>query len=113
MVAPSSSGPDPSIPRSEVDALRARWITDSNDLGLGVYNPTTSEIHVGNFDSHGGHDLFLQNLGVTDHNDWRGFVVVSDGQVINNSGLNVGSGYRQGMPPADFQRVWMHCNEQV
>jgi hypothetical protein len=86
-------------------ANSTRWQQEPGDIGLGVYNPSTGEIHVGSFDAYGGHDLFLQNLGITDAAPWRGFVVGSNGQASNNSGLNVGLGYGQGMSPTDYQHV--------
>jgi hypothetical protein len=47
------------ISQAEVDALRRAWVQNSNDIGLGLYNPSTGEIHVGTFDTTGqriGHD---------------------------------------------------------
>src|SRR5262249_3673077 len=100
-------GEGPTIPEIEADAVRARWETQPNDLGLVVDDPTTGEIHVGNFDAHGGHELFLDHLypGISDTSSWRGAIVSSDGTAINNSGLNVGRGFGQGMAPPEFQQV--------
>lgn len=96
---------DANIPQAEVDAVRARWQQNPNDIGLVAYKPSTGEIHVANFDAHGGHDMLLRNLNIADANNWRGAIVSSNGNVINNSGLNVGRGFGQGMAPEEFAKV--------
>lgn len=96
------------IPQSEVDALRKAWASNANDLGLGLYNPTTGEIHVGSFDQTGqsGHDGLQRNLGIPDSDraNWRGFIVSSTGHVINNSAFNNTDGGVQ-MLAVDFTEV--------
>ena len=96
------------IPQPEVDALRKAWARDPNDIGLGLYNPSTGEIHVGSYDTTGsiGHDGLQNVLGIPDADRprWRGFIVSSDGQVINNSAFNNPEGGVQ-MLPAHFADV--------
>src|SRR4029453_3710425 len=56
----------------EVDALRAAWARNPRDLGLGLYNPGTGEIHIGSFDETGrtGHDGLANLLGITNEAEW-------------------------------------------
>ncbi len=57
------------IPPTEVDAVWRAWAQNSKDLGLGLYNPFTGEIHVGTFDTTGqsmGHDGLQMTLGFPD-----------------------------------------------
>lgn len=77
--------------------VRRAWAQDNNDIGLGLYNPSTGEIHVGTFDTTGqrtGHDGLQQSLGIpdADRRGWRGFIFTSRGQAVNNSGFNVPDG---------------------
>jgi hypothetical protein len=110
-----ATNPSPPLPAtilpSEVTALRNAWQQNPTDLGLIVYKPGTGEFHVGSFDAHGGHDLFLHNLLITDDANWRGASISSGGVVINNSGLNVGKGHGQGMPPGEWQEVLQACRD--
>jgi hypothetical protein len=96
------------IPQSEVDALRTAWARNPNDLGLGHFNPSTGEIHVGSYDTTGriGHDGLQNALGIpdTDRPNWRGFVISSGGQAINNSAFNNPDGGVR-MLPASFAQV--------
>jgi hypothetical protein len=75
-----------------VDALQRAWARNPNDLGLGLYNPSTGEIHVGSYDTTEsiGHDGLQNALGIPDADrpKWRGFIVSSGGQVVNNSAFN-------------------------
>jgi hypothetical protein len=68
------------------------WARNSNDIGLGLFNPSTGEIHVGSFDTTGGtgHDGLQNTLGIPDADrpHWRGFVISSGGQAINSSAFN-------------------------
>jgi hypothetical protein len=94
------------IPQAEIDAVRKAWAQAPNDIGLGLYNPWTGEIHVGTFDTTGqsiGHDGLQMILGIPDSDrpQWRGFVFSSGGQAINNSGFNVPDGTAPRMR-ADF-----------
>ena len=95
---PSSTTPAPgTIPQAEVVAVRAAWSQNSSDIGLGLYNPCTGEIHVGTFDTTGqrlGHDGLQMTLGIPDADrpQWRGFVFTSAGQAINMSGFNAPDG---------------------
>jgi len=98
------------IPQSEVDALRAAWARNRGDAGLGLYNPTTGEIHVGSFDTTGqgiGHDGLQLTLGFSDldRSQWRGFIIVSDGQAINNSGFNIFDGTPPRMASAFYAEI--------
>jgi hypothetical protein len=106
LVHPMSGGvtPNPApapapatILQVEVDAVRRAWTQNGGDIGLGLYNPWTGEIHVGTFDTTGqriGHDGLQMALGIPDSDRprWRGFVFSSGGQAINNSGFNVPDG---------------------
>jgi hypothetical protein len=80
------------VPQPEIAALRMAWAKDPRDVGLGMYRPSTSEIHIGSYDATGriGHDGLQAFLGVPDSErpEWRGFIVSSTGLAINNSGLN-------------------------
>jgi hypothetical protein len=96
---PSFATPAPgTIPQTEVFAVRASWLhNSSSDIGLGLYNPCTGEIHVGTFDTTGqrlGHDGLQMTLGIPDADrpQWRGFVFTSAGQAINMSGFNAPDG---------------------
>jgi hypothetical protein len=96
------------IPQAEVDALRLAWARNPNDLGLGLFNPSTGAIHVGSFDMTGriGHDGLQNMLGIPDADrpHWRGFVVSSGGLAINNSAFNNPDGGVR-MLPASFAQV--------
>jgi hypothetical protein len=85
------------IAAQEVDALRQAFALNANDLGVGLYNPTTGEIHVASFDqvAPGGHADLAQKLNLQTA-DWRGFVVDSAGRFAPFSHLN---GPRMQMPP--------------
>jgi hypothetical protein len=39
--------------QSEIDQVRGAWAQDTQEVGLGLYNPFTGEIHVGTFDTTG------------------------------------------------------------
>jgi hypothetical protein len=85
------------VPPPEVAAVRAAWAQNSNDIGLGLYNPGTGEIHVGTFETAGrrmGHDGLQRTFGIpdTDRPQWRGFVFSSAGQATNLSGFNIPDG---------------------
>lgn len=90
------------IPAAEVAAVQAAWVVDRTDLGLGLYNPATGEMHVGTFDTTGqriGHDGLQMTLGIpdVDRPHCRGFVFTAGGQAINQSGFNL----PDGTPPTD------------
>jgi hypothetical protein len=85
------------ISQAEVTGVRAAWATNSNDVGLGLYNPSTGEIHVGTFDTTGqgmGHDglQIAFRIPDADRPQWRGFVFTSSSQIMNLSGFNVPDG---------------------
>jgi hypothetical protein len=73
-----------------------------------LYNPDTGEIHVGSYDTTGGtgHDGLQSALGIPDADrpNWRGFIVSSGGQAINNSAFNGPDGGTR-MLPATFAEV--------
>jgi hypothetical protein len=109
-VTPNPAPAPATIPQAEVDAVRRAWAQNGNDIGLGLYNPSTGEIHVGTFDTTGqrmGHDGLQQSLGIPDSDRprWRGFVFSSGGQVINNSGFNVPDGTPPRMRADAFAEV--------
>jgi hypothetical protein len=95
---PGPANPTPgSISQAEVNVVRAAWARNRNDIGLGLYNPSTGEIHVGTFDTTGhsiGHDGLQSTLQISDAERprWRGFVFSSGGQAINQSGFNTPDG---------------------
>jgi hypothetical protein len=72
--------------------LRLAWGKDPTDIGLGLYNPSTGEIHVSSYDASGqmGHDGLQQMLGIPDaaRPNWRGFLLTSGGQAVNTSSFN-------------------------
>jgi hypothetical protein len=85
------------ISQVEADAVRAAWAQNSNDVGLGLYNPFRGAIHVGTYDTTGqqmGHDGLQMTVGIPDVErlQWRGFVFTSSGQLINVSGFNIPDG---------------------
>jgi len=96
MSQPNPGSPTPvpgTIPQPEVAAVRAAWTQNRNDLGLGLYNPATGDIHVGTFDTTGcrlGHDGLQMAFAIADADrpQWRGFVFTSAGQAMNLSGFN-------------------------
>jgi hypothetical protein len=79
-----------SISQAEVDALRAAWGANPQDIGVGVYNPQTGETHIMSMQNTGniGHDGVIQALGLT-ASEWMGYIVTSDGTFWPQSGLNV------------------------
>jgi hypothetical protein len=98
------------IPQAEVDVVRRAWAQNSHDIGLGLYNPGTGEIHVGTFDTSGlriGHDGLQLTLGFPDSDrpQWRGFIFNSTGQAINSSGFNEPDGAPPRMRPDSFAEV--------
>jgi len=108
---PGITPPNPgTIPLAEVAAVRAAWAQNGTDLGLGLYNPFTGEIHVGTFDTTGqsiGHDGLQISLRIPDADrpQWRGFVFSSDGQTFNQSGLNIPDGSAPRMRADFFAQV--------
>jgi hypothetical protein len=90
--------------------VRRAWAQHSTDVGLGLYNPRTGELHVGTFDTTGqriGHDGLQITLGIPDSDrpHWRGFIFSSGGQVINNSGFNAPDGTPPRMRTDSFAEV--------
>jgi len=98
------------ISQAEVDAVRRAWVQNTSDIGVGLCNPNTGEIHVGTFDTTGqriGHDGLQMTLGIPDADrpQWRGFIFSSGGQAINNSGFNVADGAAPRMRADSFAAV--------
>ncbi|MBY0232800.1 MAG: hypothetical protein K2W96_26255 [Gemmataceae bacterium] len=90
--------------------MKAAMTGNPSDIGLGLYNPSAGEIHIGTFDTTGqriGHDGLQVSLGIPDEDrpDWRGFVFTSGKQVVNSSGFNVVDGSPPRMRPASFAQV--------
>jgi hypothetical protein len=109
-VTPNPAPAPATIPQTEVDAVRRAWLQNSADVGLGLYNPSTGEIHVGTFDTTGqriGHDGLQRTLGIpdSDRHQWRGFIFSSAGQAINNSGFNLPDGNAPRMRADYFAEV--------
>ena len=87
--------PQPAIvPVPEIAALRAAWARNPRDLGVGLYNPGTGEIHIGSFDDTGGvgHDGLAKLLGITNEAEWRGFTVCPNGDWYPISHFNLPDG---------------------
>src|SRR5262245_49041090 len=100
----------PVIPQAEILAVRAEWVVNRQDIGLGLYNVQSGEIHVGTFDTTGqriGHDRLRLTLGFPDADrpQWRGFVFSSSGQAFNRSGFNVPDGSPPRMRADYFAQV--------
>lgn len=110
MTSPSP-GPIPAtVAPAEVAAVRAAWVKNRNDVGVGLYNPTTGEIHVGTYDTTAlriGHDGLQASFGIADVDrpHWRGFVFDSSGQTMNASGFNAPDGNPPRMRPDYFSQV--------
>lgn len=80
------------IPPVDVADLRAAFVANPNDLGIGLYNPATGEIRLGNFDlvTRGyGHQGLADALGITNNGEWRGFIVTADGRFAPTSHFNL------------------------
>jgi len=83
------------IPPHDVADLQAAFQANPNDLGVGLYNPSTGEIRLGSFDKvtrRQGHQGLANALGITNNEDWRGFVVTADGQLLPVSHFNLADG---------------------
>ena len=115
MVATPGSGPvtplPGAIPQTEVDAVRAAWLNNDKDIGVGLYNPSTGEMHVGTFNTAGqrmGHDGLQLTLAIDDADrpQWRGFIFLSSGQAMNLSGFNILDGTGHAMRLDYFAQVW-------
>jgi hypothetical protein len=83
------------ISAGDIAALQAAFLANPNDLGVGLYNPSTGEIRLGSFDlvtqGH-GHQGLADALGITNNLAWRGFVVSSDGKFAPTSHFNLVDG---------------------
>jgi len=67
------------IPPADVADLQAAFQANPNDLGTGLYNPSTGEIRLGSFDTvtqGQGHQGLANAVGIANNGDWRGFLVV-------------------------------------
>src|SRR5580700_9942571 len=98
------------ISTAELDAVKRAWVQNSSDIGVGLYNPSSGEIHVGTFDTTGqriGHDGLQMTVGIpdSDRHQWRGFIFSSGGQAINNSGFNAPDGTSPRMRADSFAEV--------
>jgi hypothetical protein len=83
------------IPPGDVTNLQAAFRANPNDLGVGLYNPSTGEIRLGSFDlvTRGqGHQGLADAIGIKDNGDWRGFVVSAAGKLIAASHFNLVDG---------------------
>jgi hypothetical protein len=97
------------IPQVEVDDVRRQLAQEPNDLGIGLYNAGTGEIHIGTYDATGqcGHDGLQALLGIADgeRSMWRGFIFRLGGPAINNSGFNIQDGSPPRMAEVYFDQV--------
>jgi len=96
--------------QEEVDAVRRAWLRNPQDVGVGLYNPTTGEFHLGTFDTSGqntGHDGLQLSLQIVDRDRpfWRGFIFTSDGRIFNRSGFNIVDGTGPQMRADYFREV--------
>src|SRR5262245_30773480 len=76
------------IPAGDIANLRAALRANSQDLGVGLYNPSTGEIRLGSFDTvaqRQGHQGLADALGIVNNGEWRGFLVTSDGRFVATS----------------------------
>lgn len=79
------------IPPDDVAKLRAAFAANPNDLGVGLFNPTTGEVRLGSFDrvtDGKGHQGLADALGIVDNRDWRGFIVEAGGRFLPRSHFN-------------------------
>lgn len=86
---------------AELTALKTEFRKNPKDIGVGLYNPMTGEIHLGSFDivtKRRGHQGLATVHGITNNSEWRGFMVTSAGQLIPNSHFNLPDG-SAGMNP--------------
>jgi hypothetical protein len=100
-----------SIDPTEITNLQNAFRTNPNDLGVGIYDPSTGEIHLGSFDQLNqagfgqGHQALADSLGITDTSQWQGFVIDSNGGFAPSSHFNPPFGNGLAMPPADATQV--------
>jgi hypothetical protein len=71
------------IPQADVDALLVAFQANTNGLGVGLYHFATGGI---------GHQGLADALGITNNNDWRGFIITSDGRFAPTSHFNLPDG---------------------
>jgi hypothetical protein len=80
------------IPPTDIADLRTAFRANPADLGVGLFNRTSGEIRLGSFDlitGGQGHQGLADALGITNNQDWRGFVETSDGRFIPTSHFNL------------------------
>ena len=95
------------IAGTEVIDLQQAFRANPLDLGVGLYNPSTGEMHVGSYDTIGdgqGHQGLADALGITNNGEWRGFMIFSRGQFLPTSHFNVVDGSSR-MKQADEEVV--------
>src|SRR5262245_35102746 len=113
--SPPSGPPAPgTIPPGDVAGLRAAWAINPQDIGLGLYHPSTGEVRLGSFDTTGGqgHQGLADVVGITANQEWRGFIVSSAGQLIPTSHFNLVDGGKLAMRP-DLAAVVEHALRQA
>lgn len=94
------------IPPGDVADLQAAFAANPQDLGVGLYNPTTGEIRLGSFDIRTlgqGHQGLANVLGIRDNGEWRGFVLSSDGKCAPTSHFNLVDGAMTMKPDHEAQ----------
>lgn len=77
----------PSIPQADVNLVRVRFAADPQDVGIGLYNPSTGEIRLSTVDAAGGHAGLAHSLAIPHDRDWRGFSFDLVGQTLKTAGL--------------------------
>jgi hypothetical protein len=63
----------------DVAELQDAFTANPQDIGVGLYNPTSGVIRLGSFDRQTqgkGDDGLAEVLGVTDHEEWRGYLPI-------------------------------------
>jgi len=108
----------PLIDPTETGNLQKAFRSNPNDVGIGLFNPRTGEIHLGSFDqlsSAGfaqGHQGLADSLGITDPSQWQGFIIDSNGGFAPISHFNQPFGSAMAMPPAQAALV-LHALQQA
>jgi hypothetical protein len=83
------------IPPRDILDLQDAFHSNSRDIGVGLYNPSTGEIRLGSFDlvtGGQGHQGLADVLGIADNTDWRGSLVFSDNKFLPTSHFNLVDG---------------------
>ena len=94
------------IPPDDIARLQAAFAANPQDLGVGLYNPSTGDIRVGSFDrvTQGqGHQGLAIVVGIANNSDWRGFLVRANGILLPVSHFNLVDGSLSLLPGHEAQ----------